>query len=71
MIFLDKLDLIFPFVVLAYGATVTLVMSSTRLVDRAEQAFPDAVVQQLKAHRILAQVCLVVGLAWSLQTLCL
>ena len=67
---MDKLDLIFPFVVLGYGALVTIVMSSSSLVERAEQAFPDSVVQQLKANRALARVCLVVGFFWSLQTLC-
>lgn len=67
---LDQLDLIFPFVVLAYGVAVTLVLSSTKLMERAEQFFPDSVVQQLKTNEILARICLVVGFFWSLQTLC-
>ena len=70
MAFMDKLDLIFPFVVLSYGAVVTLVLSSTSLIERAEQAFPDSVVQQLKTNRVLALICVVVGFFWSLQTLC-
>jgi len=70
MSFIEKIDLIFPFVVLGYGVTVTLVLSSTSLIERAEQAFPDSVVQQLKSNRVLAQICLVVGFFWSLQNLC-
>lgn len=70
MTFTDKLDLIFPFVVLGYGVLVTLVMSSTSLIERAERVFPDSVVHQLKANRQLAVICVVVGFFWSLQTLC-
>lgn len=71
MNFLDKLDLIFPFVVLGYGGAVTFVLSSTSLMDRAESHFPEQVVRQLKANRTLGQICLVAGFIWSLQTLCL
>jgi len=71
MTFIDKLDLIFPFVVLSYGVVVTLILSSTSLLERAEQAFPDSVVHQLKSNRLLALICLIVGFFWSLQTLCI
>ena len=67
---LEQLDFAFPFVVLVYGAVVTLVLSSTQLIERAERSFPDSVVQQLKTNGLLARVCLVVGFFWSLQTLC-
>jgi hypothetical protein len=70
MSWLDELDLIFPFVVLIYGALVTFVLQTTSLMERAEQAFPDSVVQQLKANRALAAICLIVGFLWSVQTLC-
>lgn len=68
--YIQRLDLIFPFVVLGYGALVTIVLNSTSLIERAEQAFPDSVVQQLKSNRLLAQICVVIGFFWSLQTLC-
>lgn len=71
MSFAERLDLIFPFVVLGYGALVTIVLNTTKLIERAEQAFPDSVVQQLKSNRVLAQICVVVGFFWSLQTLLL
>jgi hypothetical protein len=70
MNFVEKIDLLFPFVILSYGVLVTLVLSSTNLIERAEQAFPDSVVHQLKSNRGLAHICLVVGFFWSLQTLC-
>jgi hypothetical protein len=71
MNWIDKLDLIFPFVILGYGVAVTIVLESSQLVERAEQAFPDSVVQQLKTNRILARICLAVGFFWCLQNLCL
>jgi hypothetical protein len=74
MSFLDKLDLIFPFVVLVYGAVVTLVLSSDRLMEHAERVFRDSPlltfsIENLKASRVLALICLVAGFFWSLQTL--
>jgi hypothetical protein len=76
MSFFANLDLIFPFVVLSYGAIVTIVLSSDRLMARAEWIFRDSPLmlhsfENLKASRILALVCLGIGFFWSLQTLCL
>lgn len=65
----EKLDLIFPFVVLGYGAVMTLVLNSPLLSDLAEKRLPAAMRDQLKAHRGLGVLCLVIGALWSLQNI--
>ena len=65
----EKLDMIFPFVVLGYGAIMTLVLNSPRLSVLAETRLPAALHQQLKAHRGLGLLCLVLGGFWSLQNI--
>ncbi len=65
----EKLDFIFPFVVLAYGATMTFVLNSRTLVELAENRLPAEITQQIKGHRVLALICLSVGAFWSLQNL--
>lgn len=65
----EKLDLIFPFFVFAYGAVMTLVLNTPLLSELAETRLPYAMSQQLKAHRGLGLICLIVGGAWSLQNL--
>lgn len=64
----EKLDLIFPFVMFAYGAVMTFVAHSP-LAEMAESRLPLNVSQQMKAHRGLALFCLVAGGFWSLQNL--
>jgi hypothetical protein len=64
-----ELDFIFPFVVLAYGALMTFVLNSPRLMQIAEEKFPTEMVQQMNMHRALGVVCLVVGGLWSLQNM--
>lgn len=66
---IQKLDFIFPFVVLAYGFLVTFVLSLPALVQIAEQRLPEPLLKQLMGHRFLAMICLVVGGVWSLQNL--
>lgn len=68
---IDKLDLIFPFVLFAYGFVMTLVVSSTELISLAERTFPEKIVEQLKANATLGHICLIIGFFWSLQTLVL
>lgn len=68
------LDLIFPFFVFAYGALITFVLSFPqfeRLAERlmAQGKLPQQAYQQMKAHRILALICLCIGGLWSLQNL--
>ena len=65
----EKLDLIFPFIVFAYGAMMTLVLHHPFFVELAEQRLPSNVVTQIRGHRALALICLAVGSMWSTQNL--
>jgi len=65
----EKLDLLFPFLVFAYGAMVTFVLHTPLFSELAETRLPPAVCQQLKAHRGFGMFCLVLGSFWSLQNL--
>jgi len=66
---IQQLDFIFPFVVLAYGATMTVVLNSDFFCKLARKKFPPALFQQLNSHRGIGLVCLVVGSLWSLQNI--
>ena len=66
---LEHLDFIFPFFVLAYGATLTFVLHSPQLEKLAQSHLPESLAQQLRAHKVLALICLVLGALWSLQNL--
>ncbi len=63
----EKLDLIFPFFVFAYGALMTFVLHHPTLVQLAENRLPHAILQQMRGHRVLGLICLAVGAFWSLQ----
>ncbi len=65
----EKLDLIFPFLMFAYGALMTLVLHHPYLNELAENRLPSNVVAQMRGHRALALVCLAVGSLWSTQNL--
>lgn len=65
----EKLDFIFPFFVLAYGVMMTVVMTHPTLVRLSEERMPEPVHRQLKAHRFLGFICLLIGSLWSLQNL--
>ena len=65
----EKLDLIFPFFVFAYGAIMTFTLHHPKLQELAETRLPYAVAQQMKAHKSLGLICLVVGGMWSLQNI--
>ncbi|MGE3973684.1 MAG: hypothetical protein AB7F59_04070 [Bdellovibrionales bacterium] len=65
---IQELDFYFPFIVFAYGILMTLVLNSP-LVSKAEHLFPEAILQQFKANRILGFICLFVGGFWALQNL--
>lgn len=66
---IHTLDLLFPFFVLAYGATITMVLNLRVLVELAERRLPAPLKNQLEAHRWLALFCLVLGGLWSLQNI--
>jgi hypothetical protein len=65
----EKLDLLFPVIVMVYGAVMTLVLHAKPFSELAETRLPYAVSQQMKAHRGLGLFCLVIGGFWSLQNL--
>jgi hypothetical protein len=65
----DKLDLIFPFVVFAYGAVMTFVLHTPFFEDLARERLPVAMRQQLQKHRGFGVFCLLAGGLWSLQNL--
>lgn len=65
----QEIDFIFPFIVLAYGSMMTFVLNSPRLMELAERRFPPDLLQQMKMHRALGLVSLVIGALWSLQNL--
>ena len=60
---------LFLLFVLAYGALMTFVLNSPRLMQIAEQRFPQPLVNQMNMHRGLGLICLFLGAAWSLQNL--
>jgi hypothetical protein len=64
-----ELDFLFPFFVLAYGAMMTFVLNSPRLMQIAEQRMPQQVLNQMKVHRGLGLISLLLGAAWCLQNL--
>ena len=64
----ERLDFLFPFFVLGYGAIVTVVLHMP-IMARAEELLPPDWVGQLRAHRWLAFGCLIVGGLWSLQNI--
>ena len=64
-----QLDQLFPYLCLAYGATMTLALNLAPIVRLADERLPEQVSAQWKAHRGLALFCLVVGAAWVLQNI--
>ena len=48
---------------------MTLALNWPGLLDKAGQRLPGPLVNQLKSHRILGLICLVVGALWVLQNL--
>lgn len=66
---LAQIDLIFPFLIFAYGAMVSLTVNSAAFERLSQRFLPAALKAQLEAHRHLALLCLVVGSIWSLQNL--
>ena len=69
MMNLQFLDFIFPFFVLTYGVLVTVALNIPALEKLAQTRFPMEIYNQLRAHRTLALVCLIIGAIWSLQNI--
>lgn len=65
----DSLDLFFPHFLLAYGAIMSLILNVPFFVALADQQLPPTITLQIRSHRMLAFVALVVGAFWSLQNL--
>ncbi len=64
-----ELDFYFPFLVLFYGALMTFVLNSPKLMRLAEERFTAELLTQMQMHRTLGLLCLIVGGLWSLQNL--
>jgi hypothetical protein len=64
-----EIDFIFPFVVFAYGAVVTFVVTNPTLVRLAEERLPSDIWEKFQAKRPLGLFCIVVGGIWSLQNI--
>lgn len=65
----QELDLFFPYVMFAYGALVTFVLSSEKLMKLAEERMPAAYRQRLVGAQVLANLSLWLGGLWILQNL--
>jgi hypothetical protein len=65
----EALDRIFPFLLTGYGVVMTFILHSRFFMELAETRMPEAITQQIKAHRLLGLFCLVGGSFWSLQNL--
>ena len=63
------LDFYFPFLVLFYGALITSVLHMPLFLRLVEKKLPEHLRVQIKAHRVLALICLCVGAIWSLQNI--
>ncbi len=64
----QQLDLIFPFIMFGYGAVITLVLSSEKLMKIAEERMP-AYRDRLVGAQVLANLSLWLGGLWILQNL--
>lgn len=64
-----ELDFYFPFIVLLYGAIMSLVTHLPHLKEQANQSMSPELLQWFYGHRIMGNVCLFVGAMWSLQRL--
>lgn len=65
----QELDLIFPYVMFAYGALITLVLSSEKLMKIAEEQMPSVYRERLVGAQVLANLSLWLGGLWILQNL--
>jgi hypothetical protein len=65
----ERLDFIFPFVVFAYGAVMTLLLHTPYFMELSERRLPSPITQQIKGHRGLGLLCLIGGALWTLQNL--
>lgn len=68
---ISELDFVFPFIVLFYGAFMTVATGLPVLRERANQSLNPELVQWFYGHRTLGLICLFVGGLWSLQRLLL
>ena len=64
---IQEIDFYFPFLVLFYGAFMTLVTQSDFLREKALESMDTELLQWFYGHRLLGQVCLFVGGLWVLQ----
>ncbi|MCB0377961.1 MAG: hypothetical protein KDD33_05665 [Bdellovibrionales bacterium] len=63
----QNLDFYFPFFVFCYGLVMSLATSIPHLREVAEKNLPPELSQWFFGHRVLGQICFLVGGLWSLQ----
>lgn len=63
----QEIDLIFPFVVFAYGIIMTFTLHNKFLMDLAHKKLPTQVQSLFTQHRVMGLVCFYVGGLWTLQ----
>ena len=69
MIDIEYLDWIFPFIVLAYGVLMQLVLQVPVFQNLAKEQLPEVLQERLQLHRGLSWVCLIFGALWSMQNI--
>lgn len=67
----QEIDLYFPYLVLIYGAFMSLITSLPVLKERANESLNQELVQWFYGHRALGIVCFAIGGLWSFQRLLL
>ena len=65
----QELDAIFPYVMFVYGAIITLVLNSDKLMKIAEERMPAMYRERLVGAQVLANLSLWLGGLWILQNL--
>jgi hypothetical protein len=63
------LDFFFPFVIFAYGAVMTFIFNTPKLLTLAEERLAPELYQQFKTRKALGTICLIVGGLWAMQNL--
>jgi len=62
-----ELDLYFPYIVLVYGAVMTLATNLPSLTQKGAEVVNPELLNWFYSHRLLGTVCLFVGGLWSIQ----
>ncbi len=66
---INDLDLYFPYIVLFYGAVMTLVTNLPGLREKASEQMNPEMLHWFYSHQALGTICVFVGGLWSIQRL--